>query len=153
MKQIILILIIIFCYIKVDSQSIEKDMSYLNCDSTYNLNDTTVAILNGKFDKEAEFPGGIKELTKYLMTDFNLPKGVQNWHGRYYVHFIIDTNGYAIDACILRPINPYPYGDLIMEKIKNMPRWEPAVKNNKKVPSRYFTPFSFCIAYNKKEKD
>jgi hypothetical protein len=123
-------------------QNQSKDMSHLNCDSTF------VAISEIEFkdqpDSVAEFPGGKNEFYKYL-SSLEMKEKVSNDHGIYFVLLIIEANGEISNECILRPRNPYPMGDAIISKVKEMPKWNPAMKNGTNVRSIYIFPIRFCV--------
>lgn len=121
----------------------EKDMSNLNCDTTKAWSAQTEELQN--VDTIAEFPGGDYELIKFTSYNLNLPKNVNNRHGLYVVSIDIDTFGNVKNPCIVRPINPYPYGMAILEGVNEMPKWKPAIKNGQKVESRYLIPYRFCV--------
>lgn len=134
--------IIVLLSNNVISQQQVKNMSHLNCDSSF------VAQSKIEFkiqpDSAAEFSGGKTEFYKYL-SQLKLRETVENHHGIYYISIVVEANGEISLACVLRPINPYPHGETLIEFVQSMPKWKPATKNGKNIKSLYSFPIRFCV--------
>ena len=97
-----------------------------------------------KVDKNAEYPGGLNALMKFLMTNLKYPEtcrkeGIQ---GRVVIKFVVNTDGSIVDMEEARS----PHADLTAEAmriIKMMPKWTPATVGGKTVRSRFNLPVFF----------
>ena len=95
---------------------------------------------------EAEFPGGIKALQRFLSNNIIYPEAAsQNGiEGRVDVRFIVDKNGIIRDVTVLRGVDK----DLDNEAIRlvnMMPRWLPAMQNGFPVNSYFNLPITFKL--------
>jgi len=94
-------------------------------------------------DTPAEFPG---DINKWLSQNLKYPaicqdQGIQ---GRVVVSFVVKLDG-SIDSIKVRH-SPSPYMSAEAERvIKMMPKWTPALKDNKYVPSYFNLPILFRL--------
>lgn len=94
-------------------------------------------------DAPAEFPG---DINKWLSQNLKYPaicqeQGVQ---GRVVVSFVVKLDG-SIDSIKIRH-SPSPYMSAEAERVvKMMPKWTPALKDNKYVPSYFNLPILFRL--------
>lgn len=97
-------------------------------------------------DKMPEFPGGMVALMQYLSKNIRYPaeaqtKGIQ---GRVTVAVIINTEGKAVNASIVRSVDP----SLDAEALRvagTMPDWVPGTKDGKPVNVKYTFPVTFRL--------
>lgn len=97
-------------------------------------------------DKMPEFPGGMTGLMQYLSKNIRYPaeaqtKGIQ---GRVTVAVIINTEGKAVNASIVRSVDP----NLDAEALRvasTMPDWVPGTKDGKPVNVKYTFPVTFRL--------
>ena len=107
------------------------------------VNDTTIYHF---VDIKAEFVGGEKALIKWLNDNIIFPPecaemGIQ---GRTYVKFVVEKDGSITNAEVVRGIHPILDREAI-RLVKAMPKWEPAIKDNKIVRSYFILPVSFIL--------
>lgn len=94
-------------------------------------------------DTPAEFPG---DINKWLSQNLRYPaicqeQGVQ---GRVVVSFVVKLDG-SIDSIKIRR-SPSPFLSTEAERVvKMMPKWTPALKDNKYVPSYFNLPILFRL--------
>lgn len=94
-------------------------------------------------DSPAEFPG---DINKWLSQNLKYPaicqdQGIQ---GRVVVSFVVKLDG-SIDSINIRH-SPNPYLSKEAERVvKMMPKWTPALKDNKYVPSYFNLPILFRL--------
>jgi protein TonB len=92
--------------------------------------------------KQAEFPGGIGKLYKYISKHTKLPKDAKEHkvNGKVLVQFVIDSLG-NIKKESVKVIKPlFESCDIeAVRVIKNCPAWIPAIdlKTNKNIESRF----------------
>jgi TonB family protein len=96
-------------------------------------------------ETEAEFPGGFKQITEYLMknvinkiTEASTSEKIR----QAIVKFTVNEEGQVVDAKILRTSTDPKIDDLLLNAINKMPKWVPA-KNSKgiKVKQEFSIPF------------
>lgn len=96
-------------------------------------------------DKEAEYPGGFAQLTKYL-NDCVINKipphsdaGI--WQG--IMKFTVGEDGRVMDAKISRTSGSEKVDQLLLEAARNMPSWKPALNaNGEKVSQEFSIPLN-----------
>ena len=102
-------------------------------------------------EKMPQYPGGDKELFKYLATTVRYPVEAQKngIQGRVICSFIVKKDG-AIDSVkVLRFVNSYLDNEAI-RVIKNMPNWTPGEQRGEKVNVKYTLPINFKLDDNSK---
>lgn len=99
-------------------------------------------------DQEAEFPGGIEALKKYLKDNLNYPESAREIaiEGKVYIRFVISKTGDISNISVLRGISSCnECNKEAIRLIKSMPKWKPAKVNLKEVNSYYNIPVTFKI--------
>lgn len=97
-------------------------------------------------DKMPEFPGGMTGLMQYLSKNIHYPaeaqtKGIQ---GRVTVAVIINTEGKAVNASIVRSVDPSLDAEAL-RVASTMPDWVPGTKDGKPVNVKYTFPVTFRL--------
>lgn len=97
-------------------------------------------------DKMPEFPGGMTGLMQYLSKNIRYPaeaqtKGIQ---GRVTVAVIINTEGKAVNASIVRSVDPSLDAEAL-RVASTMPDWIPGTKDGKHVNVKYTFPVTFRL--------
>lgn len=97
-------------------------------------------------DKMPEFPGGMTGLMQYLSKNIRYPaeaqtKGIQ---GRVTVAVIINTEGKAVNASIVRSVDPSLDAEAL-RVTSTMPDWVPGTKDGKPVNVKYTFPVTFRL--------
>ncbi|MCF6167482.1 TonB family protein [Lutibacter sp.] len=100
--------------------------------------------LTTKINSQPQFPGGNKELAKYLSKNIRYPKNSENSssRGKVIVCFKIEKNGKISTIEIVKGINK------ILNKeakrvIANMPNWKPALRDSNPIASEVTIPIVF----------
>lgn len=95
-------------------------------------------------EKMPEFPGGIKEMYKFLGKNIHYPSipKSENIEGKVWVSFIINEEGKIDKIKILRDVNGL-FGNEAKRVIRMMPDWTPGEQRGKKVKVRYTLPINF----------
>jgi periplasmic protein TonB len=87
-------------------------------------------------EEEAEFPGGTKALTTYLAENILMkyPSGRESQQlSRSLVSFCVDESGVVTNVRMTVSSSNKKIDEHIENGIRKMPRWKPAVNNNKKI--------------------
>ena len=101
----------------------------------------------GEVDSQAEFPGGMEALMKYMGTAIKYPKSEQEngVEGKVFVGFVVDKNGAIKKVSIKKGTESKALNDEAIRVVKSMPKWKPAIKDGKKVASEMVLPIMFKL--------
>ncbi len=90
-------------------------------------------------EKPPAYPGGEKELLKYLMENIKYPpqNRENNIISMIVMTFVIDTDGSVTEKKVIRGIE---IADSILIALDQMPRWSPGMKDGQPVPVRFTLP-------------
>lgn len=93
-----------------------------------------------------EFPGGMKELLKFLQDNVKYPENAMknNVQGRVIVQFVVEKDGTPTEFKVLRSVDP----DLDAEALrvmKAMPKWKPGMQKGQVVRVKFTVPVSFKL--------
>lgn len=93
-----------------------------------------------------EFPGGMKELLKFLQDNLKYPENAMknNVQGRVIVQFVVEKDGTPTEFKVLRSVDP----DLDAEALrvmKAMPKWKPGMQKGQVVRVKFTVPVSFKL--------
>jgi len=94
----------------------------------------------------AEFPGGEDSMINYLEKNITYPFKDSNVSGVVYAEFDINEEGYLENVKILRSlniINSSAFDSIVINAIKQMPRWIPASVDGNTFRSSYTIPVKF----------
>ena len=93
------------------------------------------------FEKMPEFPGDVNE---YLAANIKYPKEARKKHieGLVLVTFVVDSTGHLDNVRVAKSAHPLLDSEAI-RVVRNMPRWEPAIKNGKRARINFTVPVSF----------
>lgn len=93
-----------------------------------------------------EFPGGMKELLKFLQNNLKYPENAMknNVQGRVIVQFVVEKDGTLTEFKVARSVDP----DLDAEALRVlqiMPKWKPGMQRGKIVRVKFAVPVSFKL--------
>ncbi|MBM6843802.1 M56 family metallopeptidase [Phocaeicola plebeius] len=93
-----------------------------------------------------EFPGGMKELLKFLQENVKYPENAMknNVQGRVIVQFVVEKDGTPTEFKVLRSVDP----DLDAEALrvmKAMPKWKSGMQKGQVVRVKFTVPVSFKL--------
>jgi protein TonB len=97
-------------------------------------------------EEEPEFPGGQKELHKFLIANLKYPEVAidSNFQGKVYASFIVEADGSVTNITIKRGVHSSLNAEVI-RLIGLMPKWKPGMVNGKGVRSRFILPINFFL--------
>lgn len=95
---------------------------------------------------QPEFPGGMDALMMFLEENIQYPPNAQKngIQGSVVIKFVVGLNGEITDVKIAKALDPECDKEAV-RVIKMMPRWKPAMQNNKPVKCRFSVPVRFKI--------
>ena len=90
------------------------------------------------------FPGGEKELMKYLSENLKYPSTEADVQGTVILRFVINENGDVTDIVVMRSLAP-DFDAEAIRVVKSMPRWIPGKQGDETVAVYYTLPIRFKI--------
>lgn len=92
------------------------------------------------------YPGGDKELMKYLSENIKYPvvDMEQGTQGRVVLRFVVGSDGNITDVKVIRSLSPTCDKEAI-RVVKSMPKWIPGRQNGKPVPVFFSLPVRFKL--------
>jgi protein TonB len=101
-------------------------------------------------EEQAEFPGGIAELAKYLKGKIepNYPAMAREAgiSGKCFLKFVVNETGEISNVEVLRGVPGCPDCDkLAVSTVKSMPKWKPAKMTGRSVKCYFNLPINFKI--------
>lgn len=97
-------------------------------------------------EKAPSFPGGMKEVWKYISDNIKYPKELEEAavQGRVVVSFVVSSQGYLYDAKVTKTICD-ELDQEALRVVRCMPKWEPGTQKGKNVNARFTLPISFRL--------
>ncbi|MGE0568992.1 MAG: energy transducer TonB [Bacteroidia bacterium] len=99
-------------------------------------------------EEQAEFPGGIAELGKYIQKTLQYPPMAREagLSGRCFLKFVVNETGTISNVEILKGVPGCPDCDKeAIRVVKSMPKWKPAKMTGKSVKCYFNLPINFKI--------
>ena len=94
-----------------------------------------------------EFPGGEEELRKFIEENTKYPEDAKanKLQGKVYVQFVINVDGYVVDAEIVRGTGYKSLDDEALRVVNSMPQWKPGKQRGQNVNVSYVVPINFQL--------
>ncbi|GAB4493556.1 MAG: hypothetical protein OHK0019_17740 [Saprospiraceae bacterium] len=131
-----------FCFFVFSQNPVEEQRSTVVCYAAPVTAQDTVFEVYG-LQKPPIFPGGEKELLKFLAENIYWPKGCEERYGIMAVQFVLDTFGQAVDWKIVKTpgkcLEP-----IVTDIFAKMPCWQPGEREGRKVRTRFLLPIRIC---------
>lgn len=135
----------------LDGIPVGEDHSYYDNGQldTYRNHDAEGKLLDEAFYKrdgsksvlvQAEFPGGISKMYKYLKKNTRYPNRFGG--GRILISFVVNTDGSIADIETLKWTTPEFVHEAV-RVVENMPKWKPAMRDDVPVRMKYNLPINF----------
>lgn len=97
-------------------------------------------------DEAPEFPGGFKQMYKYIGENLKYPEAAQreNIHGKVFVKFVVTKDG---DIGKIETLKGIGHGceEEVARILAGMPTWKPAEQDGEKVNVYFTMPVSFRL--------
>jgi len=97
-----------------------------------------------RVEEMPEYPGGRLQLNDDIEGALVYPaeaKGL-NIVGKVFVQFVVDSEGYVVDAKVIRSIHPI-LDEEALNAVKALRQWKPGFHNGKAVNVRQVVPVNF----------
>jgi periplasmic protein TonB len=123
----------------IPDQTITKNVGETKTENTENT------IVNFA-EQNPEYPGGMKEMGKFLSKNIRYPSIARknNKGGKVIVSFVVNTNGSIQDVNILKGVG-YGCDEEAKRVVQKMPAWKPGRQGNSPVRVRYTLPIVFTL--------
>ena len=119
----------------------------------YAQDSTKIAPINLSTKEKPRFPGGEKELRKFLALNLRYPNAAleDKVEGYVILSFKIGETGIISEVKILKSLGS-GCDDEAIRVAKKMPDWEPAHKNGKAMEVIYYLPIEFELPFDTNEE-
>nr|WP_325289441.1 TonB family protein [uncultured Bacteroides sp.] len=93
-----------------------------------------------------EFPGGYKEMMKYIEQNMRYPEEAKKagTQGRVVVQFLVNKNGAISDVSVLHSVDRLLDAEAV-RLVRSMPKWKPGMQKGKAVTVKYTVPVLFKL--------
>lgn len=97
-------------------------------------------------EQQPEFPGGVREMMKYLGTNLKYPPAAQraNISGRVFLKFVVEPDGSIGGISVLKGIG-FGCDEEAIRVVKSMPKWNPGRQNGQNVRVYFTLPVSYTL--------
>lgn len=112
-------------------EKIREENKYITDNDIYN---------SANVDTKPDYPGGIDEFYKFVQKEYRIPTE-EGLKGKVYITFVVEKNGVLSGIRILRDIG-YGTGEEFIRVLKLSKKWNPAIKNGRKVKCLYSIPYT-----------
>ena len=99
-------------------------------------------------EEQAEFPGGIAELGKYIQKNLQYPAMAREAgiSGKCFLKFVVNENGDISNVEVLKGVSGCSDCDKeAMRVVRSMPKWKAAKMTGRSVKCYFNLPISFKI--------
>lgn len=98
------------------------------------------------YDTPATFGKEPNDAVRYVAEHLRYPENMSNRgiQGIIHIGFTIDEEGFTTNIIVLKGVHPELNAEAV-RVVKEMPRWQPALKNGKPVPCKMVMPIGFRI--------
>ena len=141
MKKICLLFVAMFCTLVMFAQS---DGVNTTSNDTVVGDDDYICV---NYETLPEFPGGQKEMLKYIQENLIYPKQAlkKQIQGRSICQFIVEKDGSISHIQVVRSSGNKSLDRAAIRVIKTMPKWTPGRLQGKIIRTPYVIPVNFRI--------
>ena len=123
---------------------VEIDYVY---DTSDGLADDNPEKIHQVVEVQPEFPGGMKEMMKYIQSNLKYPEAAKaaGAEGKAFVQFVVKTDGSISDVQIMRSTGNESLDAEALRVVKAMPKWRPAMNKGKAVNVKFVLPITYKL--------
>ncbi len=121
-------------------------ITFVSSATSRNYYDESDPVYKDVVEQKPEFPGGDKELFKYVQATIKYPTEAyeQKIEGRVILQFVVEKDGSISNVKVVRHVHPL-LDEEAVHVIENMPKWEPGRQRGKAVRVQCTVPVSFKV--------
>lgn len=141
---LVTMLLVISAHIAAFCQSSESINESISVDNNNEVDTTKVYT---EVEQRAQFPGGDKELIKYLAWNLKHPHqwcDTEHIEGRVVVRFVVKKDGTITNIEIFRSLDK-AFDKEAVRLVEQMPKWIPAKQNGEDVDAYCVIPITFKL--------
>ena len=96
---------------------------------------------------QPEFPGGMKEMMKYIQSNLKYPEAAKaaGAEGKAFVQFVVKADGSISDVQVMRSTGNESLDAEALRVVKAMPKWRPAMNKGKVVNVKFVLPIVYKL--------
>ena len=123
---------------------VEIDYVY---DTSDGLADDDPEKIHQVVEVQPEFPGGMKEMMKYLQSNLKYPEAAKaaGAEGKAFVQFVVKADGSISDVQIMRSTGNESLDAEALRVVMAMPKWRPAMNKGKAVNVKFVLPIVYKL--------
>ena len=123
---------------------VEIDYVY---DTSDGLADDNPEKIHQVVEVQPEFPGGMKEMMKYIQSNLKYPEAAKaaGAEGKAFVQFVVKADGSISDVQIMRSTGNESLDAEALRVVMAMPKWRPAMNKGKAVNVKFVLPIVYKL--------
>ncbi|MBX3164974.1 MAG: energy transducer TonB [Bacteroidetes bacterium] len=133
---------------QVGTKNIEGDKDIVEIPQEKDIGDGQQAEIFIIVEEEAQFPGGLAAMGKYIQQNLQYPAMAREAgiSGKCHLKFVVNSKGEIGDVQVLKGVPGCPDCDKeAVRVVKSMPKWKPAKMTGREVNCYFNLPISFRI--------
>ncbi len=147
MKYVLFSLAIFLLAVSSIQAQSEEDIAPVLSDTFFIAYKKRVVYEMFDIEQPPKYPGGEKELLKYMMESIQYPAVTKDSYmpGPFAVYFIVEADGTLSNKKVIR--TNAAFAQAVLKGIDQMPRWLPGMKNGEAVAVQFVLPIRLCYLH------
>ena len=123
------------------------EIDYVYDNTSDELADDNPDKIHQVVEVQPEFPGGMKEMMKYIQSNLKYPEAAKaaGAEGKAFVQFVVKADGSISDVQIMHSSGNKALDDEALRVVKAMPKWRPAMNKGKAVNVKFVLPIVYKL--------
>ena len=123
------------------------EIDYVYDNTSDELADDNPDKIHQVVEVQPEFPGGMKEMMKYIQSNLKYPEAAKaaGAEGKAFVQFVVKADGSISDVQIMRSTGNESLDAEALRVVKAMPKWKPAMNKGKAVNVKFVLPIVYKL--------
>ena len=123
------------------------EIDYVYDNTSDELADDNPDKIHQVVEVQPEFPGGMKEMMKYIQSNLKYPEAAKaaGAEGKAFVQFVVKADGSISDVQIMRSTGNESLDAEALRVVMAMPKWRPAMNKGKAVNVKFVLPIVYKL--------
>ena len=123
------------------------EIDYVYDNTSDELADDNPDKIHQVVEVQPEFPGGMKEMMKYIQSCLKYPEAAKaaGAEGKAFVQFVVKADGSISDVQVMRSTGNELLDAEALRVVKAMPKWRPAMNKGKAVNVKFVLPIVYKL--------
>ena len=123
------------------------EIDYVYDNTSDELADDNPDKIHQVVEVQPEFPGGMKEMMKYIQSNLKYPEAAKaaGAEGKAFVQFVVKADGSISDVQVMRSTGNESLDAEALRVVKAMPKWRPAMNKGKAVNVKFVLPIVYKL--------